>query len=503
MTIREAKEQYLSVLRQRGYAAMEIARQDLLLRRCFQYLVALHHPDIPRHLASVEAEEIAALTVTAHDAVGPFLEGLRNATESVRYLNLAVLLREHPQLLPLDERAMSSFLESLGGAVSIRSIPEGLVERILHSPERALVARGRGRTVMQAFLNFCFECGWLEWNPQPGQRFSGERVLESDFLGRQGGRWAEHARAYLQHLKDERNLALGGLDYYARKLKPLVQWLDAGGSHDLQLSKLQAFIEDKRGQGVSETTLSKYLYCIRPFMDFLIRTGRTRQRDNPAFGMRIRSQPSSRRQTLSETELKRLIDSLEAAIHASAHPEEAAVAMMHFRVVRDLALILLFALCGLRLSEVARMGVEDVLADKQALRISGKGNRQARTKIREVVVVRLAWKRLGDYLRLRGHRGQRYLWISWSGRPLRPGGINKAIHARITKAGLSAAVSPHGLRATCASLYVKKGMDPYSLKTLLGHESLKTTMDHYTRLTEDQLREVWKRSNPLAGYDDE
>ena len=208
MTIREAKEQYLSILRQRGYAAMEIARQDLLLRRCFQYVVALHHPDILRHLASVEAKDIAALTVTAHDAVGPFLEGLRNATESMRYLNLAVLLREHPQLLPLDERAMSSFLESLAGAVSIRSITEGLVERILHSPEQALVVRGRGRTVMQAFLNFCFECGWLEWNPQPGQRFSGERVLESDFLGTQGGRWAEHARTYLQHLKDERNLAL-------------------------------------------------------------------------------------------------------------------------------------------------------------------------------------------------------------------------------------------------------------------------------------------------------
>ena len=82
-------------------------------------------------------------------------------------------------------------------------------------------------------------------------------------------------------------------------------------------------------------------------------------------------------------------------------------------------------------------------------------------------------------------------------------GHNKAIHARIRQAGLGEAVSPHGLRATCASLYVKKGMDPYSLKTLLGHESLKTTMDHYTRLTEGELREVWKRSNPLAGYDDE
>jgi site-specific recombinase XerD len=201
--------------------------------------------------------------------------------------------------------------------------------------------------------------------------------------------------------------------------------------------------------------------------------------------------------------LKRLIDSLEDAIHRTAHPEEARVAVLHFRAVRDLALVLLFALCGLRLSEVARMRLEDVEAQRRTLRVQGKGNRSSRAKVRTVVVPELAWKKLLAYQRLRAHPGQCYLWISWTGGPLRPGAINKAIHARIRHAGLSGAVSPHGLRATCASLYVKKGMDPYSLKTLLGHESLKTTMDHYTRLTEEELRVVWKRSNPLAGYDDE
>jgi integrase/recombinase XerC len=149
------------------------------------------------------------------------------------------------------------------------------------------------------------------------------------------------------------------------------------------------------------------------------------------------------------------------------------------------------------------MRVEDVDAERRTLRVQGKGNRSTRAKVRTVAVHELAWKKLVAYQRLRAHPGQRYLWISWTGGPLRPTGINKAIHARIRQAGLGEAISPHGLRATCASLYVKRGMDPYSLRTLLGHESLKTTMDHYTRLTEGELREVWKRSNPLAGYDDE
>jgi site-specific recombinase XerD len=83
------------------------------------------------------------------------------------------------------------------------------------------------------------------------------------------------------------------------------------------------------------------------------------------------------------------------------------------------------------------------------------------------------------------------------------GGVNKAIVTRVRGAGIEKRISPHRLRATCASLYLRKGMDPFSLKTLLGHNSIATTMAHYSRFTEEELREVWKRSNPLAGIDDE
>ena len=82
-------------------------------------------------------------------------------------------------------------------------------------------------------------------------------------------------------------------------------------------------------------------------------------------------------------------------------------------------------------------------------------------------------------------------------------GVNKVIVERIRQAGIDKQISPHRLRATCASLYLKKGMDPFSLKTLLGHQSVATTMDHYSRFTEEELREVWSRTNPLTGSDDE
>jgi site-specific recombinase XerD len=436
-----------------------------------------------------------------HATVKAFQDRVRAANERIRYLNLATMEQDHPEILRPGQPQVTVLLEALGAEMDMQQITEALGRQLLSLAREA--SNERSHQTTQSFLRFCFEQGWLSWNPYVGQRFPVERVFEPDFLGPAGGRWADHARAYIRHLRDQRNLAPGGIDYYARKLRPLVVWLDGKGIRDLQLPILKAFLSHRRAADVSESTLSKYLYCIRPFLDFLIRSRRLRQQDNPAYALRIRSEPSRRRQTLSETELKRLIDVLEEAVYRTAHPEEARVAMLHFRAARDLALVLLFALCGLRLSEVARMRVEDVDMQRRTLLVQGKGHRSNRAKVRTVPVPELVWGKLVAYQRLRTHPGQPYLWISWTGVPLRPASINKAIHARIQQAGLGAAISPHGLRATCASLYVKRGMDPYALKSLLGHESLKTTMDHYVRLTESELREVWKRSNPLAGCDDE
>jgi site-specific recombinase XerD len=46
-------------------------------------------------------------------------------------------------------------------------------------------------------------------------------------------------------------------------------------------------------------------------------------------------------------------------------------------------------------------------------------------------------------------------------------------------------------------------MDPVTLKTIMGHRSITTTIDQYVQLTEEELREIWKKTNPLAGMDDE
>ena len=49
--------------------------------------------------------------------------------------------------------------------------------------------------------------------------------------------------------------------------------------------------------------------------------------------------------------------------------------------------------------------------------------------------------------------------------------------------------TPHGLRHTFATKCIAKGMRPKTLQKILGHNSLKMTMDLYCHVEQDTLRE--------------
>jgi len=136
--------------------------------------------------------------------------------------------------------------------------------------------------------------------------------------------------------------------------------------------------------------------------------------------------------------------------------------------------------CGLRVEEVAELGLADIELRRARISIqSGKGG-----KGRVVYVSRDAYKALVAYLRVRPiSRAQKVFLVekgSYRGKPLSVRGIQKRMEYYVRKAGFR--VSCHQLRHTMATQLLNADAKLVTIQDLLGH-SLITTTQRYCRVS--------------------
>lgn len=513
MKYQKALEMYLSDLKKGGYSEIDIVRKGSLLRNWFSCALAFYHPGIPGILEKIE-QPLFYYKKRIHpdvdrakrEAVGHFLSVFREEREKIKRMNLASFLDEYLKRFCENDSggkqksvAILSFCRAVGFGVEMQTITEKVYLQCLEYLNSLTIQRVMG--YCRLFIIHCFEKGWVRFNPHEQRRLPYTRTFEPDFIGSKPGVWRDRLKEYIHYLKFERNLSDGGVNYQVRKLKGFTAWLDSQGIKEPDIDTIKRFIEKKQKSGVMDITINKYLYIARYFFSFLVE--RRVMKSNPAEHLRIKVREHTEGEILTELEVNQVIEYLENEVYKVKKAKDIGEMKIYFRAVRDLCLFQFFTFTGLRLSEVTGTKLTDIDFEKRSIKITGKGNRGYRQKNREVLINDYLWKSIRRYLQVRNYLGQQYLWISFKGAPLSNSGTNKIITSRVKQAGIDKKISPHRLRATGTSLYVKKGMDPFSLKTLMGHQSIATTMDKYARLTEDELRAVWKKTNPLAGMDDE
>lgn len=164
-------------------------------------------------------------------------------------------------------------------------------------------------------------------------------------------------------------------------------------------------------------------------------------------------------------------------------------------VARDYAILVLFLNCGLRLSELVGINVNDIRGD--VLTVIGKGNKE-----RTIYLNKACQDAISAYMAERAKlnviKDPKALFISERKTRISPKTVQYLVKKYIKAAGLDPdKYSPHKLRHTAATLMYKHGnVDIRSLQAILGHESVATT-EIYTHLDEEQLRKA-VNSNPLS-----
>jgi site-specific recombinase XerD len=169
-----------------------------------------------------------------------------------------------------------------------------------------------------------------------------------------------------------------------------------------------------------------------------------------------------------------------------------------FRTSRDLAIVGLMLLQGLRSNEVISLNCEDVLRAESQIRVRGKGN-----KIRVLPLASDTVLLLDHYLRLeRPQPCGPALFVSLKGLArgarMTPAGMRSLFrhHRRVSQ---TAPAHPHRLRHTFASDMVRAGISLPALMHLMGHAHISTTMvyvqiaprdvfEQYARAVAQQIR---------------
>lgn len=259
---------------------------------------------------------------------------------------------------------------------------------------------------------------------------------------------------------------------------------------------LRRFAAMVSGGGASRSTVARKIAAIRSFYHRQVERGT------------VQGSPADLVATpRRDDHLPRVLKPAEAAALLDGVPPSEPLAL------RDRAMLELAYSAGLRAEELVNLDKDDLDADGEELRVTGKGGRT-----RVVPAGEQAWRSIAAYLeRARpelgaagrsgggrsgpAQRSEPALFLSKSGRRLSTSDVRRRLARWARRAGLPAdfprGLSPHTLRHSFATHLLEGGADLRTIQELLGHATISTTQT-YTRVEATRLRREYARAHPRA-----
>lgn len=285
---------------------------------------------------------------------------------------------------------------------------------------------------------------------------------------------------FLERAWAELGLARNTLASYRSDLSTFEAWLAARGTTLVAADRaaILRYLADRQQAGIGARSNARLLSSLRHFYRLWLRLGRievdpTALVDSPKL-------PKPLPKALTEAEVESLLGASDAST-----PEG----------LRDQAMLELMYACGLRVSELVGLAVDQVNLRQGVLRVTGKGGKERLVPVGEQA---LDW--LERYLAtgrptLLGRRRAAALFVTRRGEGLTRQAVWQRVKRLAVVAGLRAAVSPHGLRHSFATHLLNHGADLRALQMLLGHASLSTTQI-YTLVAREGLKRLHAEHHP-------
>lgn len=285
---------------------------------------------------------------------------------------------------------------------------------------------------------------------------------------------------YNAYLKLERGMADNTLISYLSDIDRLAVWLSEAGKdvYNAKLDDLQLFIITLHDLGISPRSQARITSGIKSFyrylkLEKLIDKNPTLLLESPKIGRQLP-------EILSVEE----IDAMEAAIDLEK-PEGQ----------RNLAIMETLYGCGLRVSELCNLEINNINITDEILTVIGKGDKQRLVPMSPTSIEEIQFW-LDDRRHLDIKKGEEgYVFLNRRGRRLTRVMVFYIVKQLAELAGIKKTISPHTLRHSFATHLLEGGANLRAIQQMLGHESISTT-ELYLHLDKSHLREEILRYHP-------
>jgi site-specific recombinase XerD len=221
--------------------------------------------------------------------------------------------------------------------------------------------------------------------------------------------------------------------------------------------------------------IAHYYHCLHIFFEWLKREEIVH--DNPLDRIKKPKKEKRTIQALSPKEIRALLDTC---------PTNTAIGF------RNRTIIIMFIDSGMRVSELAGLKLPDVDFDSGSICVkNGKGRKQRNVRI-GTATQKALWRYITFYRKGESDR----LFLTINNQPLEADAIKLIIRRLGKKAGISG-VHVHRFRHTFAISFLRAGGDIFSLKYLLGHNSLTMVENYLGSLNEEDAAKAHQKFSPI------
>lgn len=271
---------------------------------------------------------------------------------------------------------------------------------------------------------------------------------------------------------------------YKVDLDQIVEYFSPPGAEPpapeaLTVLMLREWLGDLYDRGLSVVTIRRKLAAVRSLFKFMLREGTV----STNVARLVRTPKAPKRVPIVPTaeQTNTLVDAVGSDAMERPHPE------------RDRLLFELLYGCGLRISELAGMNLDDFDRSERWILVRGKGRKE-----RQVPYGVKAAAALEKYLAVRAAPpGERALLINHRGSRLSDRGARGIVKFYARMVSGDASLHPHSFRHAFATHLLADGADLRAIQELLGHARLATTQK-YTQVSLTDLMAVYDRAHPKA-----